>query len=192
LTPVKLNILVESSGQVRIADFGFPAVTKNLDSVGNTTAARGHTLRWTAPEILRGGDHSQKGDIFSFAMVMVEVRHGQPTVGAALTLYRFVSFQVFTGIIPFSGSSLDAAAVSIMRGNRPERPTHPTFTEDEWSLMQNCWNDDHNSRPVASKVLACLEDLTRRRLVNHLFNKPAVAERGRLDENEGRSLFLCS
>jgi serine/threonine protein kinase len=81
---------MEDSGQVRIADFGFAAVTKNLDSVGNTTAARGHTPRWTAPEILEGGKHSQKGDIFSFAMVMVEVRHGKSTIGAAwlnVTLY---------------------------------------------------------------------------------------------------------
>jgi eukaryotic-like serine/threonine-protein kinase len=76
LTPVKRNILVDGCGRVRIADFGLAAITQNLDSVGNTTAARGHTPRWTAPEILNGGKHSQKGDIFSFAMVMVEVRHG--------------------------------------------------------------------------------------------------------------------
>jgi serine/threonine protein kinase len=75
LTPAKRNILVDDSGRVRIADFGFAAVTQNLESVGNSTANRGYTLRWTAPEILNGGAGSQKGDIFSFAMVMIEVRH---------------------------------------------------------------------------------------------------------------------
>jgi hypothetical protein len=98
-----------------------------------------------------------------------------------------MSFQVFTGIVPFSGRPIDAVAVSIMQGKRPERPTHPTFTEDEWSLMQNCWNDDHNARPLALKVLARLEDLTRRRLVNQLLTK-----RGRLDEKGGRLTFLFS
>jgi serine/threonine protein kinase len=85
LTPVKRNILVDNSGRVRIADFGLAAVTRNLDSVGNTTAARGYTLRWTAPEILNGGVASQEGDIFSFAMVMVEVRHDRPSIATALT-----------------------------------------------------------------------------------------------------------
>jgi len=37
---------------------------------------RGHTLRWTAPEVLNGGKYSKEADIFAFAMVMIEVRCG--------------------------------------------------------------------------------------------------------------------
>ena len=37
----------------------------------------GHTARWTAPEILDGvGMKSKEGDVFAFAMVMVEVYRG--------------------------------------------------------------------------------------------------------------------
>ena len=36
----------------------------------------GHTARWTAPEILNEGEpYSREADVFSFAMVMIEVRH---------------------------------------------------------------------------------------------------------------------
>ena len=67
---------MDESGRVRIADFGFAAVTQNPDSVGNSTTPDGCTLRWTAPEILNGGLASREGDVFSFAMVMIEVRYG--------------------------------------------------------------------------------------------------------------------
>ena len=76
---------MDDSGQPRIADFGFAAVTLNPDSVARSpTLDQGHTPRWTAPEILRGEECSQEGDIFSFAMVMVEVRHGRSVIGAVL------------------------------------------------------------------------------------------------------------
>ena len=35
---------------------------------------QGHTARWTAPEILtEEGTYSKEADVFSFAMVMIEV-----------------------------------------------------------------------------------------------------------------------
>lgn len=77
MTLAKRNILVDDSGRVRIADFGFSVVTQDLDSAENTASTHGFTLRWAAPEIINGGVASREGDIFSFAMVMVEVRHNQ-------------------------------------------------------------------------------------------------------------------
>jgi hypothetical protein len=36
---------------------------------------QGHIPRWTAPEILNNqGTYSKEADVFSFAMVMIEVR----------------------------------------------------------------------------------------------------------------------
>jgi len=73
----QLNILVDGSGNARIADFGLAKVTQNLDSIRSAPAQHGHTVRWTAPELLNEGTYSKETDIFSFAMVMIEVRHGQ-------------------------------------------------------------------------------------------------------------------
>jgi len=76
LTPRQLNILMDSSNSARIADFGLATVTQNLDSMRSTTCQRGHTVRWTAPELLSEGTYSKETDMFSFAMVMIEVRDG--------------------------------------------------------------------------------------------------------------------
>ena len=71
---------MDNSGNARIADFGFTTVTLDLDSVQGVLCQRGFTPRWTAPEVLDEGPSSKKSDVFSFAMVMIEVRHGRPTV----------------------------------------------------------------------------------------------------------------
>jgi hypothetical protein len=79
---------------------------------------------------------------------------------------------VFTGAIPFSGSSNHAVMASILQSGRPERPKHSTFTEELWSLMQRCWNHDKDLRPSASEVLGELEVLTCRRLAGAALTNP--------------------
>ena len=75
LTRLQPNILVDATGRARITDFGLTRVTQNLDSIRSGSGEQGYTARWTAPEILNGeGEHSKEADIFSFAMVMIEVR----------------------------------------------------------------------------------------------------------------------
>ena len=70
------NILVDNADRARITDFGLATVTQNLDSIRSSSDDHGHTARWTAPEILHEqGLHSKEADVFSFAMVMIEVRH---------------------------------------------------------------------------------------------------------------------
>lgn len=79
LTPHQLNILVDivdDSPRVRLADFGVAIVTRNLKSIRPATREKNHTERWAAPEVLSGENASRESDVFSFAMVMVEVRHG--------------------------------------------------------------------------------------------------------------------
>jgi len=67
---------VDTTGHARITDFGLYAVTHNLNLMRSTPAEHGHNARWIAPEILDyRGTYSKQGDIFSFAMVVIEVRH---------------------------------------------------------------------------------------------------------------------
>ena len=74
LTHIQSNILVDPTGHARIADFGHSAVIKDVDSAQSESNDRGHPARWTAPEVLDGSACSEQADIFSFAMVMTEVR----------------------------------------------------------------------------------------------------------------------
>ena len=76
LTPDQVNVLVDDSGHARIADSGLATVTQNLDSMWSISIQRGHSARWTAPEVLTGGRYSKEADIFAFAMVVIEVRYG--------------------------------------------------------------------------------------------------------------------
>ena len=67
---------MDESGRAQITDFGVATVTQNLDSIRSLTGENAHTARWTAPEILNEvGSYSKEADVFSFAMVMIEVRH---------------------------------------------------------------------------------------------------------------------
>ena len=65
---------MEDSGHVRIADFGLARITRDLNSTRTASYQAGFTMRWAAPEVLIGEEYGNKADVFSFAMVMIEVR----------------------------------------------------------------------------------------------------------------------
>ena len=119
----------------------------------------GHTARWTAPEILDGeGWVSKQTDIFSFAMVMIEVYQREPfCADRRLTFFLFQ--QAFTGTVPFHLQSSVTAMAGIIDGERPSRPVHPSFTSQLWELIQRCWDQDPHSRPEVSEVLEVLAGL---------------------------------
>ena len=77
---------MDGSGNARIMDFGLASVVRDPGSMGSISDI-GHTPRWTAPEILRYGTlASRESDIFSFAMVIFEVR-GCSALGVSTTLF---------------------------------------------------------------------------------------------------------
>ena len=79
LTPSQPNVLVDADGHARITDFGLAMITQ--DSVRSAFGDQGHTARWTAPEILNEeGTYSKEADVFSFAMVMIEVCYRSPSL----------------------------------------------------------------------------------------------------------------
>jgi len=68
------NIIVDGSGNPRIADFGLATIARDSNSLVSTSDDPSYTLRWAAPEILGSGKAASKAsDIFSFGMVMIEV-----------------------------------------------------------------------------------------------------------------------
>ena len=54
-------------------DFGFTSVVRGLNSVRGPEL-QGYTLRWAAPEVIRGeSGGTQEADTYSFGMVVIEV-----------------------------------------------------------------------------------------------------------------------
>ena len=136
-------------------------VTQNLDLMQSTPNDQGHLhiTRWTAPEILNEqGTYTREGDVFSFAMVTIEVRRGWGGLHRSSTHRHSAPPQVFTGAVPFDDSSTEVALFAIMSGKRPCRPGHSSFTNELWTLTQHCWDQDPRLRPEASKVSKVLGD----------------------------------
>ena len=75
LMSVQPNILVDDSGCPRIADFGVVIVAHTRYSTVIPSSEMDRNIRWTAPELFDGQEaYTKEADVFSFAMVMVEVR----------------------------------------------------------------------------------------------------------------------
>lgn len=97
LIRLQSNILIDSNGRARLAGFSLLTITPDepavdsSDSPDNTTRWAG-SVQWSAPEVLTGKAFSKGTDVFSFAMVMVEVRQGPSTMGQSLV--TFVSHRI--------------------------------------------------------------------------------------------------
>jgi len=66
---------VDTTGRALITNCGLAVVTQSLDSIQRAPDEHMHSIWWIAPEILTNqGTFSKEADVFSFAMVMIEVR----------------------------------------------------------------------------------------------------------------------
>jgi hypothetical protein len=112
LTSNQSNVLVDTTGRAWITDCGLVMVTQNLDSMRSAPDEHGHSTRWIAPEILDNrGTFSKEADVFSFALVTIEVR-----CGSRIYIWRtlFIRTKVFTGAVPFN----DKPPRAVMVGDR--------------------------------------------------------------------------
>ena len=75
--PRQNNVLVDKTGHARIKDFGLATINaipedwtkSSIDDLENS-------LQWTAPEVVNSKPYRKESNIFSFGMLMVEVRYG--------------------------------------------------------------------------------------------------------------------
>lgn len=82
----KANILIDKDGHARLTDFGLASITRGEHSVFSPQeSGDASTTTWAAPEILRGGPATKEGDVFTFAMVAVEVRTREVSHGSFST-----------------------------------------------------------------------------------------------------------
>ena len=77
---MKANVLIDGNGHAVLTDYELVPITASPDF---TNAVSLRPLGWTAPELMKDCDHdieraptpySLAGDIFAFAMTVIEVR----------------------------------------------------------------------------------------------------------------------
>ena len=64
--------------------------------------------------------------------------------------------KIFTASVPFDLHLSITVALAVIRGDRPSRPVHPTFTDELWELTRRCWNQDPSLRPNMSEATEVL------------------------------------
>lgn len=69
------NILIGAGGEVKIADFGYAAQLIRSQRVRQTVCG---TPYWMAPELIKGNDYTQKVDIWSLGVMMIELAEHDP------------------------------------------------------------------------------------------------------------------
>jgi len=69
------NILLSSTGAVKIADFGYAAQLTADKTKRNTIVG---TPYWMAPELIRGQDYNHRVDIWSTGIMLMEMAEGNP------------------------------------------------------------------------------------------------------------------
>jgi len=138
-----LNILVDESGNCKVADFGISrfCVEENSSSLYKV---RG-TYAYCAPEIYFGGSATVYSDVYSLAIIFWE-----------LTM-RCLKGEYIRPYSEFSHIVVDfQVLVQSSKGTRPtiDPETPPLFQE----MIQKTWNPTPDKRPTAKEVIVMLDE----------------------------------
>ncbi|XP_019861315.1 PREDICTED: mitogen-activated protein kinase kinase kinase 2-like [Amphimedon queenslandica] len=124
------NILRDSNGNVKLADFG---ASKRLQTIRSGIGSVHGTPYWMAPEVIKGDDpYTFKADIWSVGATVVEMLKCRP---------------------PWSDFEPTAAMFKIvMNDTKPDLPPH--CSEQAHNFIELCFIKDKNERPSAMDLLS--------------------------------------
>ncbi|XP_069132003.1 atrial natriuretic peptide receptor 1-like [Argopecten irradians] len=131
--------MVDSRFVVKISDYGLPTLYRNA-----RISHYGQEL-WVAPEHLRGGGHSAKGDVFSFAIIIVEV------------LSRANPYDAYRTV-------MDVQEIVDMIKARDEPLFRPIVPKDRGppvliDLLERCWAEVPEDRPDFHSITRSLRKI---------------------------------
>jgi serine/threonine protein kinase len=137
------NILVGADDVVKLADFGLSVSARDGGSVSERGALGAY--RWKAPECLEGESATFASDVFSFAMVIIEI---------------------VSGSFPWEQMEDSVVKVYAMRGELPRRCFE--IGDAEWRLIQAMCCRDPSKRVTIDAVVVHLSSLLERLDINNM------------------------
>ena len=141
----KANILVNRNGRACLAGFGLLTMAEEQPAY-TPSSMQGGTVRWMSPELI--------------APEMFGLKVGRPTKESDYYGLGMVVYEVLSGETPFGPDRNFTIIWKILWGKRPERPQGEggkPFTNDMWSMLEDCWKHQPQDRMSASAVLLRLE-----------------------------------
>src|SRR5215470_17170280 len=145
------NVMVTPDGLAKVLDFGLarrvrkeavPETARTLDSLGATsettmesTGGLIGTIPYMPPELLKGQQTDQRGDIWALGVVLYEAASGK---------------------LPFLGQTILETSGAILHQLPPQLPSW--VPNGLWAIVQRCLSKDPQQRyQRASEVVAALE-----------------------------------
>lgn len=123
------NILLDSKGDVKIADFGYAAQLTQEKSKRVTIVG---TPYWMAPELIRGHDYDQKVDIWSLGIMVMEMAEGEP---------------------PYMEVAPLRALFLITTKGIPDLQEPNSWSPEFKDFVSKCLQKDANDRPTCEELL---------------------------------------
>jgi serine/threonine-protein kinase len=126
------NIMIDSRGELRVADFGLAAIAEQLKG----DEIRSGTPAYMAPEQLTGSEVSAQSDLYAVGLIL---------------------YEMFTGKMPFEADTI-AEMTRLRQENRVTSPT--TLTRDldkatEVAILR-CLDSDPKMRPASALTLSAM------------------------------------
>lgn len=133
----------------KVADFGLSRgatkVSEGDDGYYKSTNGV-FPLRWTAPESMQSLRFSTASDVWSFAIVLVEVmQHGR---------------------IPYAGMSNREVILDVMKGYRIKQEQLGGCSTSLYIALMKCWKIKPEERPNFTELIANFEDLKEGKTLN--------------------------
>ena len=123
------NILIDTTGAVKLGDFGMAS----LASAAGWEGARGGTVGYMPPEQLQCSLVDERTDVFSLAVVL---------------------YQALTGTSPFAAKDAEASLKKIVRGAKPLTKVEPELAGPVSDGLIRALSADAGERPTSAGELA--------------------------------------